>query len=213
MFPLDTGTATEKEPGKFMWELVDAMNSAHDTARSKLRTTLGRMKRDNDVKLYTRSFKLGDLVYILDSSVAKGTSSKLHKPWKGPGIIVTCLTPYLYRVKLKSTISTVNHDRLKLCKDRSLPPWLTKYLKVCEESKSNVPDTQPDDQTDTRDIVYCYCRKPYRGNFLICCDGCTEWFHGACVNVTETDAKSIRDLYCPTCQNSATDNTNSTDKD
>jgi hypothetical protein len=30
--------------------------------------------------------------------------------------------------------------------------------------------------------VYCFCRKPQRQNeFMIACDRCNEWFHGACL--------------------------------
>ena len=30
--------------------------------------------------------------------------------------------------------------------------------------------------------VYCLCRQPQRGNeFMIACDLCNEWFHGACL--------------------------------
>ena len=31
------------------------------------------------------------------------------------------------------------------------------------------------------------------------CDSCEEWFHGDCVNITESGAKSLKRYYCPPC--------------
>jgi hypothetical protein len=33
--------------------------------------------------------------------------------------------------------------------------------------------------------LYCVCRKPDNGEFMIQCDKCNEWFHGDCVNEKE----------------------------
>ena len=34
----------------------------------------------------------------------------------------------LFRVQLSKSMQVVNHDWMKLCKDRKLPEWLTKLL-------------------------------------------------------------------------------------
>jgi hypothetical protein len=81
------------------------------------------MKRDYDVKVRVRELKLGDLVYPLDTATAKGKTRKLSPSWKGPGVVIEKLTPYLYKIKLKRVIITANHDRLKLCQDREVPEW------------------------------------------------------------------------------------------
>jgi COMPASS component SPP1 len=48
--------------------------------------------------------------------------------------------------------------------------------------------------------LYCICRKPDTGTFMIGCDGgCDDWFHGKCVNIVES-WKSLIDKYiCPFC--------------
>ena len=51
------------------------------------------MKRDYDLKVFTRVYDKGDLVYILDTAAVKGQAKKLGHPWKGPGIVVTKFTP------------------------------------------------------------------------------------------------------------------------
>lgn len=49
--------------------------------------------------------------------------------------------------------------------------------------------------------LYCFCKRPYsETEFMICCDGCENWFHGRCVGVTESMASSIDTYYCPKCQ-------------
>jgi len=34
---------------------------------------------------------------------------------------------------------------------------------------------------------------------MICCDSCDEWFHGACVKVTEEESKLFTKYFCPSC--------------
>ena len=68
------------------------------------------MKRDYDVKTLEKQYKKGDLVYVLDTASIKGKCRKLSPPWKGPGIVLERLTPYIYKIKLQIVIFTANHD-------------------------------------------------------------------------------------------------------
>ena len=81
----------------------------------------------------------------------------------------------------------MNHDRLKLCTDRTISIWLSRMKKKQEEQKK-----------DTELELYCICQKPYN-NKLIQCDSCDEWFHGSCVNITPNDAMGIDMYSCPNC--------------
>ncbi|KAJ3069862.1 CXXC-type zinc finger protein 1 [Podochytrium sp. JEL0797] len=47
--------------------------------------------------------------------------------------------------------------------------------------------------------VYCICRTPDNGKFMIGCDNCKDWYHGACVNITERMGQSIKTYLCPFC--------------
>jgi COMPASS component SPP1 len=50
------------------------------------------------------------------------------------------------------------------------------------------------------DDVYCLCRKPDTGTFMIGCDGtCDDWFHGKCVGIEERDKNLIDKYVCPNC--------------
>lgn len=46
---------------------------------------------------------------------------------------------------------------------------------------------------------YCKCRSTDAGGFMIACDQCSEWFHGSCVDISQTLAKSIKHYYCDEC--------------
>jgi hypothetical protein len=49
-------------------------------------------------------YQLGDFVYVLDTAHIKGRAKKLDPSWKGPGIIVERLSPYIYRVRFENVV-------------------------------------------------------------------------------------------------------------
>ena len=54
----------------------------------------------------------------------------------------------------------------------------------------------PDPDAD----LYCLCRRPDTGTFMIGCDGgCDDWFHGKCVGIAERDKGLIDRYVCPRC--------------
>jgi hypothetical protein len=83
-------------------------------ARETLKQAQKRMKRDYNIKVRVRELKPGDLVYQLYNATIKGTNRKLSPSWKGPGVQIKKLAPYLYKIKLKRVIITANHGMLKL---------------------------------------------------------------------------------------------------
>ena len=194
LFPMKT--SSEVSPDEHVAELQNSIKEAHDAARKHLKSSQEIMKRDHDLKIFIRAYDKGDLVYVLDTATIKGQAKKLGHPWKGPGILVNKFTPYLYRVKLKNAVFTANHDRLKPCRDRKLPGWLEKFR---DNFREVLNKQQPDDTVGTHEPVYCICRKPDRGDLMVQCDTCTEWFHGSCVGVTTTEAMKMKTYKCPPC--------------
>ncbi|KAH3729888.1 hypothetical protein DPMN_055866 [Dreissena polymorpha] len=61
------------------------MVSVHKTARKCLGGNQAHMKRDHDVRLYRNTYRVGDLVYVLNVA---GKAKKLLLQWNGPGIVV-----------------------------------------------------------------------------------------------------------------------------
>lgn len=105
-------------------------------------------------------------------------------------MIVEKISASLFRVQLRKSMFVVNHDRMKLCRDRVLPDWITKWLE-------NPDGTQKIAADDSK--VYCFCKKPWQGRFMLQCDGCDEWFHGACVDITPSEALDIDEYHCRGC--------------
>lgn len=68
-------------------------------------------------------------------------------------------------------------------------------------SSSQHSDNGSDSGTDDPDAdVYCICRRPDNGTFMIGCDGgCDDWFHGKCVGIPEGDKNLIDKYMCPNC--------------
>lgn len=75
-----------------------------------------------------------------------------------------------------------------------------------------VPEDELDDlvsdaswaSEDDPDRLWCICKQPHNGRFMICCDKCEDWFHGKCVNVTKAMGKEIeekkKEWRCPNCK-------------
>ena len=162
--------------------LRKALNSAHEVARSNLKGKQKRMKKDYDLKAHLVQYKEGDLVYVLDTAQIKGKCRKLSAPWKGPALILKRLSPYLYQIRLKNATFVANHDRLKACHGVKVPAWAEKLPSANSEE------------------VYCICRQPEDGHFMIQCDKCDEWFHGRCVGVSSAEGVALDKYYCPKCR-------------
>jgi transposase InsO family protein len=189
VFPRQLGLEAESTE-EFVGKLETSLKMAHEVARSTLRETQRIMKRDYDLKLNVTEFEEGNLVLVRDSASVKGKSNKLKPPWKGPAIIVKKLTPWLYRIATQRGESTINHDRLKKFKSEKVPAWIRNRGKQALTGDLPVSDSHK---------LYCICRQPHGGRFMIQCDGCDEWFHGSCVNLTEEEAKGMGDYFCHNC--------------
>lgn len=174
----------------YVTRLQESIRTAHEVARDVLKTQQVHMKRDYDIKIHAREYAMGDFVYVLDSAKTKGRSKKLDPPWKGPGIVVQKVSSYLYKVRLQNSAFVTNHDRLKKCNDRKIPIWLSQ----CQHRLKNGENI--DESPDT----YCICKKPDDGSLMIQCDSCDNWYHGACVAITQEVADTLKTYICPRCQ-------------
>ena len=191
MFPMVTKKNEDVED--YAQDLISSLQSAHTSARTNLKTSGKRMKRNYDLRVLLRPYKEGDIVYLLDTAVLKGKSRKLSSPWKGPAVIIKKITAYLYRVKLRNSVFVSNHDRMMPCKDRNIPAWIQKFQK-------EGPQLPEEEQRENEEELYCICKKPWNGQFMIQCDDCEDWYHGSCVNITASDALDIVKYRCTVCR-------------
>ena len=170
---------------QFIHDIQRNLDEAHSHARKNLKVKTKQMKRDYDLRVSQFAFKEGDVVYMLDRTFRKGLSPKLGPVWAGPCLIVELFSPYVYRVQLNNrTTKVVNHDRLKICHDRILPPWLTK--RKSELAAGLTP-------------TYCYCGLPDDGQIMIQCDSCLEWYHGRCASIDRNKARELKEFLCNRC--------------
>lgn len=69
-----------------------------------------------------------------------------------------------------------------------------------EEDQLDEEDEEMDEEREGDSDLYCLCRKPDTGTFMIGCDGtCDDWFHGKCVGIEERDKNLIDKYMCPSC--------------
>lgn len=48
--------------------------------------------------------------------------------------------------------------------------------------------------------IYCICQQPYdETQFYIGCEKCSDWFHGRCVGILQSEANHIDEYLCPNC--------------
>ena len=80
--------STPRDPLTWVAKLLSNLSDIHKLARERIGEAQLRQKRDYDLRLFERSYKLGDVVYLVDSSNEIGVSRKLRPPWTGPFLIV-----------------------------------------------------------------------------------------------------------------------------
>ncbi|XP_059156808.1 nucleosome-remodeling factor subunit BPTF-like isoform X2 [Physella acuta] len=95
------------------------------------------------------------------------------------------------------------------------PPTQVPTVKVKKDLKTLIPVTDAKSAQkrkqklistgnkglNPKEKLYCVCKTPYdESKFYIGCDLCSNWFHGACVNISEDRAKFIDSYTCEDCR-------------
>ena len=68
--------------------------------------------------------------------------------------------------------------------------------------KQKVEDDE-DEEMEEDNKLYCICRKPYDGSFMVACDSCLEWYHPTCIGSTEEKLKKMKKYICDKCKPSS----------
>ena len=69
-----------RDPSNWVENLANNLSEIHKLAREKIGERQLRQKRDYDLRVFERSYKVGDVVFLRDSSTEIGISSKLRPP-------------------------------------------------------------------------------------------------------------------------------------
>ena len=81
-------------------------------------------------------------------------------------------------------------------------PSVLKRVKKAEENHENfgmlvAEGSGTSNETVSSTLVFCTCRKPDDGKFMIACDGpCGDWYHGACVGINAKEARKMDKYLC-----------------
>ena len=129
----------------FVSKMTQNMSLAHEVARQRLKTAQKVMKRDYDVRTRVKTFKTGDLVYYLNSSLGS-RGKKLRPPWAGPGVIIKVISNCTYAVKTSKLVKVMHHDRLMVCNDRMVPKLartIQQELLTTENNSGPVAEPKP----------------------------------------------------------------------
>ena len=136
--------ATHQDPHTWVANLTSNLSNVHKLAREKIGETQLHQKRDYDIRVFERSYNVGDVVYLRDSSTQINISSKVLSPWSGPHL-VTRARPPIYAIQGRRMEQFVHHDRLKLCDDSSFPLWL-------QRRRNSLLSTLPMDDGENQDM-------------------------------------------------------------
>ncbi len=176
----------KKSPEDYVNSLTTQLKLAHDTARDTLKVELRRTKSYHDLNTRTVVFSAGDAVMMLENA----PKNKLTPKWLGPAVITHVLSPNNVRILLSNREPKVVHgDKLKHCNDRALPSWVVKRQREIREQTV---------------ALYCHCNKPDDGFLMVQCDVCLEWFHAACIQMTNTIANKTKFYVCSRCRTTTT---------
>jgi hypothetical protein len=120
--PEGVGASTDE----YVQELLDRQRKAHDLARQHLGEAAQRRKREYDVRVKNREFKVGDRVWYYYPRRYKGRSPKWSKMYTGPYLIVREIPPCNFVLQKSSrSQSFVTHtDKLKMCMGETPKSWL-----------------------------------------------------------------------------------------
>ncbi|XP_067672997.1 nucleosome-remodeling factor subunit BPTF-like [Haliotis asinina] len=83
----------------------------------------------------------------------------------------------------------------------TLPPQAPPETAAAKKRKQKIISTGGGRAFNPKEKLYCICKTPYDDSkFYIGCDLCSNWFHGACVGITENQASSIDSYICEDCR-------------
>ena len=105
----------EVEPHHYIQELEERLHLVHSVAREQLVGAAEQQRRGYEINLKELRYEEGDLVWLYQPAVKRGTSPKFHLPWDGPFVVTKRLSDLVYQVQdgPRSRLRIVHHNRLK----------------------------------------------------------------------------------------------------
>ena len=107
---------------QWVWELQEAMESAHKYVRTYTGKSILRQKKLHDTSLSYETFEKGDQVYVFFPVKKVGCSSKFASYWRGPFEVKDKLSDVLYKVDCgrSGSVQVIHTDRMRKIKSQVL---------------------------------------------------------------------------------------------
>ena len=150
LLPKETLNKSTKE---YVQELTHNLETANRLASENMKNAQLKHKAYHDKKAKEPNFKIGQSVWKYDPKVPKGTSSKLHRKWKGPYIITEVCPNHTYKLTncntQKELRSRINAAMLKPYNDPADRP---EYLRDNENDTTDQNANRQNNVRQTNDI-------------------------------------------------------------
>lgn len=116
-------------PATFAQSISTRMRDVYDQARRQDQSAHRIQKDYYDRRAVLSKFSVGQLVWLLDTALKPGESSKLHNPWSGPyRVKATKGTSHeLAKPNSPHSFKWVHSNRLKVCHSQSEQPTVVSH--------------------------------------------------------------------------------------
>ncbi|VDI19469.1 Hypothetical predicted protein [Mytilus galloprovincialis] len=94
-------TREQKKLTDYIKILRETLTEVHDLARENIKMAQWRQKRDYDLNVNCKVYKVGDTVFKIDSARKVGVCPKLKATWKGPFVVAEAQEKILENVERK----------------------------------------------------------------------------------------------------------------
>jgi len=96
----------------------------------------------------------------------------------------------------RSCIKEYDNSYLMECKIDTHKEYLSKpRKKLPKKGDYNLRSSRVDKK---KSDTYCVCNGPGYG-FMLQCNGCDQWYHGKCCNITQSESNKFKYFYCLFC--------------
>ncbi|CAB4394206.1 unnamed protein product [Rhizophagus irregularis] len=201
-------TETDSDSGSLIEEtMTTKAANKHVDKKNKRKKSLKNKGKGKDRQIKNHKYK----IKREDHEVMSSDDDKPRK--RKP----TTKRPRSAPLKRKATSQSVpNNNKKKRLKKSVSPPQFRSRTTSNNSSVNNSPRLQPQteikmvdnemgnnhvtiNKIDQKMQLYCICRSSDGESFMIECDNCDEWYHGACVNITREESQLVDKYYCPNC--------------
>ena len=139
---------------KWIWELQERMEEAHNILRRYVGTEMVRQKKCHDQKLSWEEFREGDSVYVYFPTKKVGLSKKFVSFWRGPYKVLKKISDLTYEVDCgqNGTPQVIHVDRIRKRYEQQLLDEPMPDEEESEESNGEDDVVGPSDLHDCSEI-------------------------------------------------------------